>query len=389
MISNLAQSMVKASDSFTLIALPFFMLIGSLMEKSKIADDLIDFAESIVGRFTGGLGMTTIVASMLFAAISGSGIAEVAAIGAVMVPLMVKKGYDRGYSSALVAASATMGPTIPPGITLIIYGVTVGVSITALFTAAIIPGILMGVSLILYNYFISKKRDYKGTSKPFSVKAILKDMYTAKWALFLPVLVLGGIYAGFFTPTEASVVGAVYALIVGSIIYKNIDMKTLKLCLTDSALLSATIMFLLGGATILGRLFSLEKIPENISEAILSLSDNAILIMIMINVILLIAGMFLDPTSSIILLAPIFLPIVVDLGYDPVFFGVIMIINLCIGLLTPPVGMNLFVAQSIGEVSFENLTVRVFPMIILLIILLIIFIIFPQIIMFLPNLLNH
>src|SRR5699024_4456474 len=197
MISNLAQSMVKASDSFTLIALPFFMLIGSLMEKSKIADDLIDFAESIVGRFTCGLGMTTIVASMLFAAISGSGIAEVAAIGAVMVPLMVKKGYDRGYSSALVAASATMGPTIPPGITLIIYGVTVGVSITALFTAAIIPGILTGVSLILYNYFISKKRDYKGTSKPFSVKAILKDMYTAKWALFLPVLVLGGIYAGF------------------------------------------------------------------------------------------------------------------------------------------------------------------------------------------------
>ncbi|MGM8365989.1 TRAP transporter large permease [Virgibacillus sp. W0181] len=389
MITNLAQAMVTTADSFTLLAIPFFMLIGSLMEKSGIAESLINFAESLVGRITGGLGMTTIVASLLFAAISGSGVAEVAAIGAIMVPLMAKKGYDRDYAGALVAASATMGPVIPPGITLIIYGVTVGVSITALFTAAAIPGVILGMGLIVYNYFTSKKRGYKGLGGKTSIKAIMKDAYKAKWALFLPVIILGGIYTGVFTPTEAAVVGSVYSLVVGAVVYKAINFKVLKEAFVDSALLSAIVMFLLGGATVLGRLFALERIPERIAESVLSLSDSAILIMIMINVILLIAGMFLDPTSSIILLAPLFLPIVVELGYDPVFFGVIMIINLCIGLLTPPVGMNLFVAQSIADVSFERLVVQVFPMILILIIVLIILIAFPQIVMFLPNLLGH
>lgn len=389
MITNLAQALITTADSFPLLAIPFFMLVGSLMEKSGIAESLVNFAESLVGNLTGGLGMTTIVASLLFAAISGSGVAEVAAIGAIMVPLMASKGYDRGYAGALVASSATMGPVIPPGITLIIYGVTVGASITALFTAAIIPGIVMGLGLITYNYFASKKRGYKGTGKKASIKGILKDAYKAKWALILPIIILGGIYAGFFTPTEAAVVGAVYALVVGSVVYKAINMKKLKDALVDSALLSAIVMFMLGGATVLGRLFALERIPEQIADSILSLSESAIIIMIMINVILLISGMFLDPTSSIILLAPLFLPIVVELGYDPVFFGVIMIINLCIGLLTPPVGMNLFVAQSIANVSFERLVVQVMPMILILVATLVILILFPQIVMFLPNLLGH
>lgn len=388
MITNLAQAMVTTADSFPLLAIPFFMLIGSLMEKGGIASSLIDFAEALVGRFTGGLGMTAIVASIFFAAISGSGVAEVAAIGSIMIPLMVKKGYDADYSGALVAASATMGPVIPPGITLIIYGVTVGVSITSLFTAAIVPGLIIGISLIIYNYFISKKRNYKGVGGSVRFVDILKEANKAKWALILPIIVLGGIYAGIFTPTEAAVVGSVYTLIVGAVVYRKINFTTLKEALVDSALLSAIVMFLLGGATVLGRLFALERIPETLAAQVLSITENAVLILIMINIILLISGMFIDTTSIVVLLAPIFYPIIVELGYDPIFFGVIMIINICIGLLTPPVGMNVFVAQSIANVSFERLTVQVLPLIGVLVLCLILFILFPEIVMFLPNLLE-
>lgn len=386
MLNMLAQAMVTSVDNYALMAIPFFMLLGIIMEKAGIARSLIDLADAFVGSKPGGLGTAAIIACMFFAAISGSGPACVAAIGTIICPSMKKQGYDADYCGALVAAGSTIGPVIPPSIPLIVYGATIGVSVTGLFASGVIPGILMGLVLIIYNKFISKKRGYKGTEKKDVSK--LKVLKGSIWAILMPVIVLGGIYAGFFTPTEAAVVGVVYSILVGVFVYKELTFEKFLSALLEAAILSATVMIVMGGASTFGRILTLEKVPTLLTNLLYGVSSNPIIIMLMINFILLIAGMFIDTTSNIILFAPLFCPIVAALGYDLIYFGLVMCVNLCIGFLTPPLGVNLFVGQKVSGGTFEGVVKEVIPMILLLAILLVLIISFPQLTLFLPRLMG-
>ena len=390
MTQMLAQSTVTSIDSFSLMAIPFFMLVGSLMERGGIAKKLVDVAEMLTGTMPGGLGMAAIVASMFFAAISGSGPATAAAIGGIMIGAMTAQGYSKGYSGALIAAGSTIGPVIPPSIPMIMYGVTIGVSVSYMFIAGIIPGVLMGVALMIYNYFASKKRGYKGNetkAKTAGEKAVV--LKEAIPAILMPVIILGGIYSGVFTPTESAVIGVVYAIIVAVFVYHHLSWKAFCQAMFDATITSATIMILFGAANTFGRILTMNRVPTMITDWMLSITSSRAMIMLMINIALLIIGMFLDTISSIVLFGPIFAPIAIAIGYDPLHFGIIMVINLCIGMITPPMGGNLFVAQRVSKTSFEEIFKDTFPMIIVLYILLALLIIFPEITMFLPKLLGY
>ncbi|WP_320122151.1 TRAP transporter large permease [uncultured Sphaerochaeta sp.] len=390
MIAMLAQSTVTSLDSFSLLAIPFFMLVGSLMEKGGIAKKLVDVAEMLTGSMAGGLGMAAIVASMFFAAISGSGPATAAAIGGIMLGAMKSQGYSRGYGGAVIAAGSTIGPVIPPSIPMIMYGVTVGVSVSYLFIAGIIPGILMGGVLMLYNYYASKKRGYRGVeAQARSSREKLRVYKKAIPAILMPIIILGGIYSGVFTPTESSVIGVVYALVVSVFVYKSLSWKDFTGALFDAAITSATLMILFGAANTFGRILTMYDIPIMITEGMLAITKSKILIMLMINIALLVIGMFIDTISSIVLFGPIFAPIAIALGYDPLHFGVIMVVNLCIGMITPPMGGNLFVAQRVSGSSFEEIIKDTFPMIIVMFALLAFLIVFPDITLALPRLMGY
>lgn len=386
MLNMLAQAMVTSIDNYALMAIPFFMLLGIIMEKTGIAQSLIKLAESLVGSKPGGLGTAAIVACCFFAAISGSGPACVAAIGSIMIPAMRQQGYDADYCGALLASGSTIGPVIPPSIPMIVYGATVGVSVTGLFASGVIPGIMMGGVLIWWNKHVSKKRGYRGKAvEGINRKAVWKE---ASWAIVMPVIVLGGIYAGIFTPTEAAVVGVVYALFVGKFIYHQLTLRKFLDGLMEAAVLSASVMIVMGGASTFGRILTLEKVPTLLTDTLLGISSTPVVVMLMINVLLLIAGMFIDTTSNIILFAPLLCPIAAAMGYDLTYFGLVMCVNLCIGFLTPPLGVNLFVAQKVCGAKLESVIKEVWPMIIILALLLVLIIAVPQISLFLPNLLG-
>ena len=387
MANNLAQAMITSADSFPLMAIPFFMLVGTLMEKTGIARRLVDIASILTGDTPGGLGMAAIVASMFFAAISGSGPATAAAIGGIMLPAMIEQKYSRSYSVGIVSGASIIGPIIPPSIPMIMYGVTVGVSVTKMFTAGFIPGFMLGGGLCLYNYFVSKKRGYRGNTVTMTRKEKIDTFKGAIPAILMPVIVLGGIYGGIFTPTECSVVGVVYTLLVGKFVYHELTFKKLKESLVEAAITSATIMIIFGPATTFGRLLTIGKIPTMVTDAMLSFSTNKYVIMLIINVLLLIIGMFIDTNSSIVLFAPLFVPILTSLGSDIYYVGVIMVVNLCIGMLTPPLGANLFVAMRIGNISLEEALKEALPVIGVEILILAVMILCPWLITFLPNLL--
>ncbi|MDR2800618.1 MAG: TRAP transporter large permease [Desulfovibrio sp.] len=388
MIQLLAQAMVTTSDSFPLMAIPFFMLVGTLMSRGGLAEEIINVGEAFTGRMAGGLGATTIVACMIFAAISGSGPAVVAALGVILIPAMVQRGYDAGYSGSLVAAGATIGPVIPPSIPMIIYSVIAGTSVVSMFAAGVFPGMLMGCCLLLVNYAICKKRGYKGRPRGQGAKSPLRECWTAKWALFLPVLILGGIYGGVFTPTEAAVVGSVYALLVGVFVYRQITLRKLFDACVEAGLLSCLSMFILGGATTFGRLLTMEQIPQKLAEAMVQFTSDPILTMALIMGFLLITGMFIDTTSNVVLFTPLFLPIMKSLGYSPVLFGVVMTMNLCLGMITPPVGVNLYVAQGISKTPFDRMIREAIPLMLALALAIAITIVFPQIALWFPDLLG-
>lgn len=386
MINNLAQAMLTSADSFPLMAIPFFMLVGTLMEKTGIARKLVEVAEVLTGSMPGGLGMAGVVACMFFAAISGSGPATAAAIGGIMLPAMATQGYSRSYSVGLISGASTIGPVIPPSIPMIMYGVTVGVSVTKMFTAGFVPGFMMGGALMIYNYFISKKRGYRGQENNLDAKGKLMVIVKALPAILMPVIVLGGIYGGIFTPTESAVVGVIYTLIVGVLIYKELTMETLKDALVEAAVTSATIMILFGPATTFGRLLTMDRVPRLLANAMTSVTDNGVIIMLLVQVVLILAGMFIDTISSIVLLAPLFVPILTSYGYDEIYIGVIMVVNLCIGMITPPMGSNLFIAMRIGGISLEEAMKEAFPIMIVLFGTLLLMILFPPLVTFLPSL---
>lgn len=382
-VEFLAKELVTSVDSFPLMAVPFFILAGEIMGKGGISERLFKVANSLVGNKTGGFAIATIITCMFFAAISGSGPATVAAIGGIMIPAMVRQGYDKKFAAAVVAAAGSIGVIIPPSIPMVIYGVTGNVSIGDLFIAGIVPGVLVGLAMIIWAYIYSKKMGYKGTNEPTSIKKVGLAFWDAKWAMLIPVIILGGIYGGFFTPTEAAVIAVVYGLFAAMVLYRELKLKDLPKVITDSALTTATVLIIVGTANAFGRLLTIEQIPSQIAQALLSISTNSIVIILLITFLLLIVGMFMDTLAAIIILTPILLPIAVQIGMNPVHFGILMVVNLAIGFFTPPVGVNLFVASGISGVSLENLSRAVIPFLVAMLITLLFVTFIPQISLFL------
>lgn len=382
-LSFIAQGMVRSTDSFALMAIPFFVLAGELMGKGGISRRLFDFVNVFVGRMYGGTAIATVMTSMFFAAISGSGPATVAAVGGMMIPMLIEEGYDRRFATVLVATSGALGIIIPPSIPLVLYGVGSSTSIGDLFKGGMAPGIFIGLTLIVYVYFHSKKHNYKGNQEPFTMKRLGHSLKDAIWALLVPVLILGGIYGGIFTPTEAAVVAVFYALFVSLFIYKEVKLKDLALILRDAASSSANVLIVIGLATAFGTIMSIERIPQAIAAAMLSLSTNPILIMLLIVVILMIVGMFMDTSAAVVIFTPILFPIAKQLGVNPIHFGVIMISTLAIGFITPPVGVNLFVAMSISKTTMVQIFNYVIPFILVTLLALLVIVLVPELTLFL------
>ncbi|MDO5115778.1 MAG: TRAP transporter large permease [Synergistaceae bacterium] len=348
----IAQKAISGLDSFPLLAIPFFMLEGALMLEGGISKRLVAFAESLVGTVKGGLGMVTVIACMFFAAISGSGPATVSAIGSFMIPAMEKRKYDVGFASALTACAGSIGVIIPPSIPFVLYGVVAQVSIGDMFIAGFLPGVLIGLAMMIVVYYVACKNGYEGLSERPPLWSSFKE---AIWAILVPVIILGGIYGGIFTPTEAAVVGVVYSLIVGKFIYKELTLKKIYACFVDSSLVNGVTMFMVGLSIAFGIYLSLAQIPVTVANGLKAISDNAIVTLIIINIFLLIVGCFVDNIASVIILTPILLPIVKSFGIDPIHFGVFMTVNLAIGFVSPPYGINLFVASAISKVKMETI----------------------------------
>ena len=357
----LAQNCFSGINSFPLMAVPCFIIAGILMGTGGIAKRLLDCAAAFVGFITGGLAIVSTLTSMFFGAISGSSVATVSAIGSFMIPEMKKNGYDEGYSSAVVAAAGTMGVIIPPSVPLVIYGVCTGTSIGDLFKAGLLPGILMGIGLSFACYITSRKKGYRGTGKRMSLKNCLKAIWSAKLAILSPVIILGGIYAGIFTPTEASIISVVYALIIGTFVYKELTLKDIYDSLVEASILSGVTMFLIGFSTTFANYLNLQQIPQMVASFLVSLTSSKILILLIINIFLLLVGMLIDNIPAVLILSPIFLPVVTGLGMSPIQFGVVMTLNLAIGFISPPYGINLFVASAISRSPIEKIVRNLLP----------------------------
>lgn len=350
-----AQNAVTGVDSFPLMAIPFFILAGNIMSTGGIAKRIVDTANIAFGKYTGGLGAVTIVACMFFAALSGSAMATVSAIGAFMIPGMVEKGYNRAYSAALTAAAGTIGVIIPPSIPFVLYGVAVGASVSDLFVAGFLPGFLMGLSLIIANYIMSKKFGYKGEEISMTTKEKFSAFLDAIPALLTPVIILGGIYIGVFTPTEAAAVACVYSIIISLFYYKECSIRDLYASFVDSMNTNGLTCFMVGLSTVFATYLSMRQIPTMVASAMLGFTSNKIVLLLIINIFLLIVGSFIDNIPATIILAPILLPIVTGVGMSPTTFGIVLTMNLAIGFCTPPYGINLFVGAAVAKIRMQDM----------------------------------
>lgn len=354
-LTLISQNAIAGVDSFSLMAIPFFILAGNLMSTGGLAKRLIDFANVCVGTVVGGLAMVTTATCMFFAALSGSAVATTSAVGSFMIPEMKKYNYDEGFAAALAAAAGTIGIIIPPSIPLVIYGVAVGASIGDLFKAAIIPGILMGVVLMISCYVISKKKGYVGSSEKFTWKRFTHSFFNAFWALLAPGIILGGIYTGVCTPTEAAVIAVLYSLFTGVFIYRELDLKKIYSSFAESMHVNGTTTFMVGLSMAFASYLTMAGVPQKITAFLFQMTDNRIIMLLLINIFLLLVGSLIDPVPAIIILAPILLPVVTQFGMSPVTFGVVLICNLAIGYITPPYGVNLFVAMAVAKISMERM----------------------------------
>jgi tripartite ATP-independent transporter DctM subunit len=383
-VTTLAQRMATSLDSFTLSAIPFFILAGQIMNRGGIAVRLINFAKAIVGPLPGGLAFVNIISCMLFGAISGSAVAAASAIGGFMNPMMEKDGYDKSFSAAVNITSATTGLIIPPSNVLIVYSLASGgVSIAALFIAGYVPGLLIGFALMVVALIYSIIKKYP-TDKVVGFKEFFKRFIDAFPSLMLLVVVIGGIVAGIFTATEASAIAVIYTLVLG-FAYKEISVKDISPILLETVKTSAIVLLLIATSIAMSWVMSYENIPQEISNTLLSISDNPIVILIIINLILLFVGVFMDMTPAVLIFTPIFLPIVTSLGMDPIHFGIIMIMNLCIGLCTPPVGSVLFVGCSVADLKIQQVVKPLLPLFLVMIGVLLIITYFPELTLWLPR----
>ena len=384
-IEYISQISFTSIDSFPIMAIPFFVAAGVFMGEGGLSKRLLGLADELLGSFTGGLALATVVTCMFFAAISGSGPATVAAIGSLTIPAMVERGYSRAFAAALVAAAGSIGVMIPPSNPFVVYGVSAQVSIGKLFMGGIVPGLIIGLVLMGISYYYSKKNGWKGEARKRTFRTVGKAFWEAKWALMVPVIILGGIYSGYMTPTESAAVAAFYGLIVGVFIHKGINLKNIVYCFTESCSTSAVIIALMAMATIFGNILTIEQIPTKIATWMLAITDSKYVILLIITLLLLFVGTFMEALAAIVILTPILLPIVLQVGIDPIHFGIIMVVNLAIGFITPPVGVNLFVASGLAKLKIEEISKAVVPFLLGMIAVLLLISYVPSISMFLTQ----
>lgn len=384
-LTVLVQLMFTANDSFPLLAVPFFMLAGSLMEYGGISRRIVSFASTAVGFIHGGLAHVTILASMFFAGISGAAAADTAAVGTLMIPEMKKRGYDPGFASAVQASAGSIGVIIPPSIPMVIYGVMSSTSIGALFLGGIGAGLLVGFSLMLVAYLISRKKGYRPEGN-FSLNLVWKSFMEAKWALVMPFIIIGGIMSGIFTATESAVIATDYAIIVGFFVYKELKIKDLPAIFTKASLTSALVMFIIANASVFGWVLAFQQIPQLIAQWFIALTDNPIVLLLIINLLLLIVGTFIETASALIIFVPLLIPLISHIGIDPVQFGILMVLNLAIGMLTPPMGICIIVSCSIAEISMERVSRAILPFLLIMLVDLIIVAFVPFVTTYIPRL---
>lgn len=379
------QKMYAGLDVFVLLSIPGFILAGNLMNASGITSRIIQLCNALFGHIRGGLGLANVGASMLFGGISGTAIADTASIGSVMIPAMEKEGYDTDFSCAVTATSSTIGPIIPPSLPMIIAATLTGLSVGKLFIAGIVPGLLLGLGLMMVTYIISVKRKYPKRTKA-SLKQMAISFYQAFWAILMTVLILFGIIGGVFTPTEASIVAVVYAMAIGLFVYGELKLKMIPKIILESAKMTASLMVLVGFANLFAWIMTVEEIPQLIAQSLLNITENKILLLLLINLLLLFVGAFMETIASLLILFPVLLGVAVHIGVDPIQFAMIMVMNLVIGLTTPPVGVCLFVASSIGKIPMEKIAKAGVPFLLVSLLVLMLVTFVPGISLFLPSL---
>jgi len=402
----LVQIAFNSVGSFPLMALPAFVLAGALMEAAGISRRLVDIAETMAGPITGGLGVATVLACLFFGAISGSGPATTAAVGMLMIPAMTKRNYDRAYASAVTAASGGLGIIIPPSIPMVIFGIAAlgmepppeavekfgtfaSLSIPKLFVAGVMPGLLMAGSLLVMNYFISKRSGYRGLSENWSGHELRTALRRGVWSILAPLIILGGIYAGLFTPTESAIVAIFYTLFIGWFVHRELRWSAIKTALRTTTWITGRVLLILFTATAFGRLLVEQRIPSDIAESMLNLTSNPYVIWSLVIVFLLFVGMFMETLAAILILVPVLLPVMYMTGADPTHVGIVVICTLSIGFMTPPLGENLFVASGIGGEPVEKIIVKVLPFVFVSTIATFVIAYVPQISLWLPTLLGY
>lgn len=376
----IAQNLINGANSFPMMAVPFFILAGELMNAGGISKRIINFAMSIFGHVRGGMGYVAIVASVLFAGLSGSAVADTAALGAILIPMMIKAGYDRNRSTGLIAAGGIIAPIIPPSIPFIIFGVSSGLSITKLFMAGIVPGLMIGLGLVVTWWLVMRKQDDVQVFPRKSMREVWGAAKQAVWALMLPVIIIVGMRMGIFTPTEAAVVAAFYALFVGFVVYRELKVRDLYKVLVASAKTTSVVMFLVAAAMVTAWLITVANIPLVLSEMLAPLIDSPTLLMLAITAVVLLIGTAMDLTPVVLIMTPVLMPIVNQAGIDPIYFGVVFILANCIGLLTPPVGTVLNVACGVGKIGIEDIMKGIWPFLLVEVIVLLLLILFPSIV---------
>ncbi len=384
-LESFTQAMIQGLNSFPLMAVPFFTFAGDIMGKGGISKRLLNVTSIILGKMTGGLAVVSIVACLFFAAISGTGSATVAAIGMIMLPAMIQRGYDKVWAGALISTGGTVGVIIPPSVCMVIYSVAAGSSVTGIFMAGFGPGILIGIALIAYAYYCSKKRGWQGESHNYTAGEIVKILIDAIPAFLVPVIVLGGIYCGVFTPTEAAVIASIYGIIASVFIYREVKIRDLPYIGFHSCLICAAVLFIIGISTGFGRILTITQVPVTIANLILDITNNKYLVLLFINILLLIVGTFMETNSAIIILVPILLPVLNMLGINIIHFGIIMVLNLAIGFITPPLGANLFMTCQISDIKFDNLARAIFPWVLVMCVVLAIVTYVPAISLWFPR----
>lgn len=381
------QRMFTGADSFPLVAIPLFVFAGGLMFQGGMSKRLVSFSDALIGHFPSGLAMVSVLACMFFAAITGSAIAATAAIGGLMIPLMVQQGYDAEFAAPLLATAGSIGPIIPPSIPLLLYGVIANASVAKLFIGGFVPGILMGLALMVFSYIIGKKRNYRGRDKRAPLSDVIKYGKDAFLALLTPIIIIGGIMSGVFTATESGAIAVAYSLVIGLFVYKELTIKKIYELLLDTAKTTGIVLIVVAFASLFTWVLTINQLPQQVTALLGEVAHNKIILLFIINIILLIAGTFIDTVSALVIFAPLFLPLTTKFGIDPIHFGLILSVNLTIGMCTPPLGVCLFVSSSIAKVSLKDMMRDLIPLLVALLIVLAMVTYIPQTVLWLPNLL--